>query len=173
MNEFEILSFAGETPALEQERGARWSGARAHTPARARPSWPRPQPHPRPGPGWPRGRAWHGGPYGGWPWDVVVAAPERPADSVPDGPWSGDGADFDADRGGPQDGRWRGEVPPTLQGAIARLPAAERPAYIALGGFGAALADPRSNAPGLYVIEFSADGRQRAYSGQSQNMRRR
>ncbi len=162
MNDFEILPFANTAPALEQERGMR-----GHMPARAWPGRPRPLPHPRPGHGWPRGRAWYGGPYGPWPWDVVVAAPDWPDSAAPNGAWSGDGADFDADRA------WRGEVPPTLQATIARLPAASRPPYIALGNLTAALADPRSNAPGLYVIEFTVDGRQRAYSGKSQNMRRR
>ena len=64
-------------------------------------------------------------------------------------------------------------MPPTLQATLSRLPQTLRPQYILLGTLPVALHDRRANGPGLYLIEFSANGRQRAYSGQSLNVRRR
>jgi hypothetical protein len=66
-----------------------------------------------------------------------------------------------------------GEVPPTLAGTIGRLPAAQRPAYIALGAITSALRDPRATGAGFYLIEFTVNGVQRAYSGQTGNLHRR
>ena len=65
------------------------------------------------------------------------------------------------------------EGPAVLQGTLGRLPAATRPSYTALGSVSAALLDARSNVPGLYLIEFTVEGRPRAYSGQSGNVRAR
>ncbi len=66
-----------------------------------------------------------------------------------------------------------GEVPATQRAAVARMPAAMQPVYVALGSVADAIRDPRSNVPGLYAIEFAVGGQARAYSGQSGNVRRR
>lgn len=132
---------------------------------------------PRPWPGRYGGR-W---PRYGWPWpyrdyyygpDYGVLWPDGGSVTVVDNAAPDDGAGFD-------DGGWdqapppEGETPATLKDTLARLPAAQRPVYQALGPIVAALANPASAGAGLYLIEFQADGRQRAYSGQSANMRRR
>lgn len=130
-------------------------------------------PRPVPWPAWPY---YYGPRYGGpWPYAAVtVQTPEpdgwsdaaQPPDDTPvfdDG--SGDGQDFAAPESA--------EVPPTIAAAIARLPAAQRPAYVALGPITAALRDSRATGPGFYLIEFTVNGVQRAYSGQTGNLRRR
>ena len=192
--QFEHLAFAGEGE-LESERGARrFSQSRAPAVRRgtgrptafgtgafgagasgqARPG------HSRPG----RFRPWPLGPwpyYGGaWPVGVAPGEPNGPAQPGP-GPGPGPapqappdaepepgepGADASADE--PQ-----GEIPPTLNSTLNRLPASQRPAYLALGSVTAAISDPRSAAPGLYLIEFTSNGQRRAYSGQSGNVRKR
>lgn len=153
------------------------------------PQW-HPHPHPLPRPGgslWPRYYPrW--GPY--WPLDVipfqtvVTAAPEPwPADAQPSEPWpdsqSGQEPWPDAE---PDTGPWQGaasepwpeqETPALLQAAVSRLPAATRPAYVALGALPQAVNDARSRGPGLYAITFSVNGRARAYSGQAGDVRRR
>ena len=88
--------------------------------------------------------------------------PADPAD--PAEPGAADDAPFDQ----PQ-----GEVPPTLASTLTRLPAGQRPAYLSLGAVTTAISDPRSAAPGLYLIEFTNNGQRRAYSGQSSNVRKR
>lgn len=66
-----------------------------------------------------------------------------------------------------------GETPAPLQDTLARMPAGQRPAYLALGQIVNAISDARSAGPGLYLIEFFSNGQRRAYSGQSDNVRTR
>lgn len=192
--EFEQLPFAGQGEGegeyereyegeyeaeheeeMDSERGRPRGGARpARAPARSpapragkrppggRPVWPAP-PRPR------RPASWPGGPVYGWPYAVGPAlAPPEPAvdDPAADAPGVRDDDDDAADQ--PQD-----ETPSTLSGTLTRLPAGQRPAYQALGTVAAAIGNPRSAGPGLYLIEFSSNGRQRAYSGHSGNVRKR
>ncbi|CAN7296284.1 GIY-YIG nuclease family protein [Pseudoduganella sp. LjRoot289] len=102
----------------------------------------------------------------------MLVEPREPADP---GDWSDAAAPpaepaFDD---GVDPGPVEGEVPPTLAGTIGRLPAAQRPAYVALGAITNALRDPRATGAGFYLIEFTVNGVQRAYSGQTNNLRRR
>jgi hypothetical protein len=174
--EFEHLPFSGEAEP-ESERGGR-----SYRPPvmRARPMQRSPAPgRPMPQP-LARGRRprW---PYygGGWPHGAVLAFPEPfpiplaesffepyPQQEPNPQPFQ-DGVDVGD--GLPSEG----EAPPTLNATLARLPAAQRPPYQALGTIAAAIADPRSTGPGLYLIEFTSAGRRRAYSGQSGNVRTR
>ena len=177
--EFEHLPFAAEA-GEEFERGV---GRRPAMPAmgrggpRLRPGPNlRPYSSPRPGP-WPRPRL---RPYygGAWPYWQALAVPiPDPApfpDPFPD-PFSAPdhGAYPDSTPAADSDAGAQGETPASLQNTLARMPAAQRPAYQALGAIAAAIADPRSAGPGLYLIEFTSDGRRRAYSGQSDNVRTR
>jgi hypothetical protein len=87
-----------------------------------------------------------------------------------------DGGAFDDGSGGAQAvpaSADAAEVPPTIAATIGRLPAAQRPAYLALGPLTGALRDPRATGPGFYLIEFTVNGVRRAYSGQTGNLRRR
>ncbi|MBE3025901.1 hypothetical protein GQ37_000060 [Janthinobacterium sp. BJB1] len=84
------------------------------------------------------------------------------------------GADQDqgADQG-QDDDQQQGEIPPTLAGTMGRVPEAAALNYLALGTLANALRDPNGRGPGLYVIEFDAGGRRRAYSGQTDDLHRR
>ena len=154
--QFEYLPF-GAGGAMELERGRRRARpASAPAPRRAGkrpPGGERPWPTPG-GPRWPA--PW---PVYGWPYAVAPALPQGEPEPVPDEPASDDGPDAP-----PQD-----ELPATLK----QLQRSQRPAYKALGTMMAAIADGRSAGPGLYLIEFSSKGKRRAYSGQSDNIRRR
>lgn len=66
-----------------------------------------------------------------------------------------------------------GEIPHTIAATLGRLPVAQRPPYVALGSLTSALRDPRATGAGFYLIEFTVNGVQRAYSGQTGNLRRR
>ena len=86
----------------------------------------------------------------------------------------------DADQGqdqgvdqGQDDGQMQGEIPPTLAGTMGRVPEAAALTYQALGTLANALRDPNGRGAGLYVIEFDAGGRRRAYSGQTDDLHRR
>ncbi|KQV80826.1 hypothetical protein ASD15_13025 [Massilia sp. Root351] len=146
-----------------------------------RPGFPRPRP--RPGPAWPY---YHGPRYGGlWPYTQVTVLPPEPdgwsgaafpQDGTPafdDGNGNGNFSASGDGVGGAYAPPESGEVPPTIAATIARLPAAQRPAYVALGPITAALRDPRATGAGFYLIEFNVNGVQRAYSGQTGNLRRR
>lgn len=169
--EFEFLPILAEGASLEDERGRAFGGRpmTARTPASRPAVRPTHKGPPRKWPGHSRRPRWPGG--GGWPFDTVVVepyglyAPEPEPEPPPD---------WDAPQEPGQDEfGWHGETPPTLQATLARLPAAVRPNYVALGPLADALRDPRSDVPGLYLIEFSVAGQPRAYSGQSGNVRRR
>lgn len=84
----------------------------------------------------------------------------------------GQGTDQGTDQG-PDDGQQQGEIPPTLAGTMGRVPEAAALTYQALGTLANALRDPNGRGPGLYVIEFDAGGRRRAYSGQTDDLHRR
>ncbi|KQX01810.1 hypothetical protein ASC94_04255 [Massilia sp. Root418] len=128
---------------------------------------------PRPWPAWPY---YYGPRYGGtWPYTQVTVLPPGP-DGWSDAPPPPDDAPaFDDGNGSVQAyaAQEHAEVPPTIAAAIARLPAAQRPAYVALGPLTGALRDPRATGPGFYLIEFTVNGARRAYSGQTGNLRRR
>ena len=120
----------------------------------------------------PRYRGW-----GGYPaiYPTLYPAPYPVAD-----PGFGDGQEPepDGDQGqgsdqGQDDGQQQGEVPPTLAGTMGRVPEAAALRYQALGTLADALRDANGRGPGLYVIEFDAGGRRRAYSGQTDDLHRR
>jgi hypothetical protein len=183
--EFEIMPFApgsgghemgqGMAPGLEQERGGRPGGGRpgpfrapGRGPGRPPGGFPRPRPHSS---YWPRYGGY--GALGGWPYDVVVAAPVyqepavfAPPDQEPQEPGQQPYGEPDQDY---QDG----ELPPALLDTLNRLPSGLRPAYQHLGALPTVLAGGSPVGPGLYVIAFNVDGRPRVYSGQSANVRRR
>ena len=114
---------------------------------------------------------------GGWPYPVAPVepapvAPEPAPAPEPEPEPEPEPADAGAADAAPAE-QPQGEVPPTLSSTLTRLPAGQRPAYLALGSVTAAISDPRSAAPGLYLIEFASNGQRRAYSGQSGNVRKR
>lgn len=162
--QFEALPFeleGGMGYEYEQERGAAKGGgrnSRARSPFVARSAARAPRnrvQRPRPWPAWPY---YYGPRYGGtWPYTQVALLPPEPDNG-------GDGSDYPPEPA---------EIPPTISAAIGRLPAAQRPAYVALGPITAALRDPRATGGGFYLIEFTVNGMRRAYSGQTGNLRRR
>ena len=64
-------------------------------------------------------------------------------------------------------------MPASLRDTLTRMSTLQRPSYLALGPIVQAIADSRSVGSGLYLIAFSSNGQRRAYSGQSDNMRKR
>jgi hypothetical protein len=172
--QFEHLPFAGESE-LELERGARgyrFSSMRTRPVQRSQvPGRSKLQPVLRgQRPRWPY--------YGGvWPYGAVPDFPEPQAEPTLEPSAEPEPEPFPASFSHPGDvgdaPPEEGEVPPTLSATLARLPTSQRPAYQALGAIAAAIADPRSSGPGLYLIEFTSAGRRRAYSGQSGNVRTR
>ena len=181
----------GEDEAEAEWEGERWrpgsgryggGAVRARPPLRGprRPMPPRYQANParrppRPAPPFfpylpPRYRGW-----GGYPaiYPTIYPAPYPVAE-----PAFGDQQDADAgqDPGpeqGQDDGQMQGEIPPTLAATMGRVPEAAALNYLALGTLATALRDPNGRGPGLYVIEFDAGGRRRAYSGQTDDLHRR
>ena len=116
----------------------------------------------------PRYRGW-----GGYPaiYPTLYPAPypvfDDQQEPEPDGD-QGQGSDQRQD-----DGQMQGEVPPTLAATMGRVPEAAALTYQALGTLANALRDPNGRGAGLYVIEFDAGGRRRAYSGQTDDLHRR
>ncbi|WP_300757205.1 hypothetical protein [Janthinobacterium sp.] len=177
---FEILPFHSRANSQGEEEwegeweGERWragggryggGGARVRAPLRGprRPAPPRYQPrrtplllpHAYPFPYLaPRYRGWPATGYGLYPLPAVQD-------------------DGQADEPGDAPAGSEGEVPATLAATLARLPEAAALSYRALGPLDAAVRDPHGTGPGLYLIEFDAGGRQRAYSGQTDDLRRR
>jgi hypothetical protein len=174
--EFEMMAFE-----MEDERGMRGrmggaaSGATRAIAARAPKPKP-PAPHGWPGkqgkprrPRWPLGGGWTYPVYAPWPEPGPGPEPEPDPDPDPDPGFGPDaGADAGADGDAPQD-----EGPTTVEPALRRLPAAVRPAYKPLGQLSDAVRTMGQHVAGLYLIEFDVDGRKRAYSGQSDDVRRR
>ena len=132
---------------------------------------PRYPPHPLPYLP-PRYRGW-----GAYPalYPGIYPAP-YPLAQAPFGDQPEPGPDQGQDQGQGQDqddGPMQGEVPPTLAGTMGRVPEAAALNYLALGMLASALRDPNGTGPGLYLIEFDAGGRRRAYSGQTDDLHRR
>ncbi|MDM5181079.1 hypothetical protein PO883_28245 [Massilia sp. DJPM01] len=143
--EFEMLEFG-----MEQERGARRGApARAPRPPMGR-TWPARPPAPR-RPAW-----------GGWRYPVLAPWPEPYPYRAPpdDAPYAQDDEPYD-------------EVPKTIQPALQQMPPKERPVYKSYGFLRDAVNALKPNVAGLYLIEFTSDGRKRAYSGQAGSVRRR
>ncbi|WP_099876517.1 hypothetical protein [Massilia violaceinigra] len=128
---------------MEQERGAR-RGAPARAP---RPpigrTWPARPPAPR-RPAW-----------GGWRYPVLAPWPE---------PY-GYGPAPDDDE--PQD-----ETPKTIKPALDKM-GGGAPQYKRIGSLRDAVRSPDANVAGLYLIEFDGPTGKRAYSGQSDSVKRR
>lgn len=170
------------------------SGAR---PGKGPVTRPAPVPGPRPPAGrprWPRGPYW--GPFYGGGGGLTVSEPfgypvavapstiepvdfPGPADGGDNGAddradiGADDRADNGADNSADGGAEGQGELPSTIAATVGRLPAADRPGYLALGPILTARRDPRVTGAGFYLIEFTVDGRQRAYSGQTDNLQRR
>ena len=116
----------------------------------------------------PRYRGW-----GGYPaiYPTLYPAPYPVFDDQQE-PDADQGQDQGVDQG-QDDGQMQGEIPPTLAGTMGRVPEAAALTYQALGTLANALRDPNGRGAGLYVIEFDAGGRRRAYSGQTDDLHRR
>ena len=114
----------------------------------------------------PRYRGW------GYPGGYALAypAPQPAFDADEPDQAAGDGQDGGQDS--TQDGM-QDEAPPTLAATLARVPGAAALRYQSLGPVAAAVRHPAGTGPGLYLIEFDANGQRRAYSGQTDNLRRR
>jgi hypothetical protein len=158
-------------------------------PVPGRPGRPRPKPSP-PGPRWPRGPYW--GPVYGWPGGVMVAEPrgypppmqDEPGQDEPtrDAPAPAfEPVEFPAagDRGGQEDGQDDGqeEIPPEFLATLGALAMPAKPSYTLLGPLLRAPALLKPKTPGFYLIVFPAGarfpGKFRAYSGQSDDPKRR
>lgn len=175
---FEALEFEWEEGEAWRRRGAMPRGrkpprslARGSQRTRTRPAPTGKRPPPR---RWPPGSyGWYGWPapaFGWWPYrgDVVEPAAPAPEPAPYDEPAAQPGPDDGSYDG---DGADQGETPPTLGASLARMPAPLRPAYQRLGSLAQALTSRRATGPGLYLIEFDAGGRRRAYSGQTGDLR--
>ncbi|MNQ40015.1 hypothetical protein D3C85_536540 [compost metagenome] len=174
-------------------RGAmRGGGLRARPPLRGprRPAPPRyqgqgqgrrpPRYPPPPLPYPPRYRGWGG--YGAIyptiypaPYPVFGGqqepAPYQDTDRYQDqGQGQDQGQDQDPDH---DDGQMQGEVPPILASTLGRVPGAAALRYQAVGVIPQAVNDANATGPGLYVIEFDTKDGRRAYSGQTDDLRRR
>ena len=62
-------------------------------------------------------------------------------------------------------------VPAAIKGALSKLPAAQRPQYKSVGRLADAI--NKVSGPGLYLLTFNVDGKRKAYSGKSVDVRRR
>ncbi|STR27744.1 Uncharacterised protein [Janthinobacterium lividum] len=176
-------------------RGAmRGGGLRARPPLRGprRPASPRyqgqgrrpPRYPPPPLPYPPRYRGWGG--YGAI-YPTIYPAPypvfrgqQEPAPYQDTGRYQdqGQGQDQGQDQGPDQnpdqdDGQMQGEVPPILASTLGRVPGAAALRYQAVGVIPQAVNDANATGPGLYVIEFDTKDGRRAYSGQTDDLRRR
>lgn len=183
---------SGRDDGFEMEdESARWpsrpasimrGGGRPSRPPRA---MARPAP-PRKGP--PRHRAgrrpFFGPPalYGGWPYGVayplVEPFPYAAARSAPQ-PEPEPEPEPTEDQDQNQDQPDEEATPAILGDTLSRMPPAQRPDYQPLGSIVNALAEPQGkknpqlDGPGLYLIEFTSNGKARAYSGQTGDLRRR
>ncbi len=63
------------------------------------------------------------------------------------------------------------EVAAAMKGALAQLPAQQRPNYKSVGRLADAI--NKVKGPGLYLIMFNADGKRKAYSGKADDLKRR
>ncbi|MDN2709771.1 hypothetical protein O0880_10090 [Janthinobacterium sp. SUN118] len=172
----------GERPRPGGPRGGlRSGGLRARPPLRGQrrpvPSRYQGRRPPRPPPPLPylppRFRGW-GGNAPVYPAIYPAAYPvPEPAFGDQQAPDQAPDLDQGQDQGSADDDQQQGEIPPTLAGTLGRVPEAAALRYQALGPLADALRDPNGRGPGLYVIEFDAGGRRRAYSGQTDDLHRR
>ncbi|MCA1859995.1 GIY-YIG nuclease family protein [Janthinobacterium sp. HSC-3S05] len=166
-------------------RGAmpmRGGGLRARPPLRGprRPAPPRyqgqgrrpPRYPPPPLPYPPRYRGWGG--YGAI-YPTIYPAPYQDMGQYHDQNQGQDqGQDQDHAQYRDQDGdQMQGEVPPILASTLGRVPGAAALRYQAVGAIPQAVSDAKATGPGLYVIEFDTKDGRRAYSGQTDDLRRR
>jgi hypothetical protein len=176
--EFEMLAFelpgfeltGSELPGseIDRERAIRRAGAvRAPRPApgRGRPGRPR----------WPRWPHWpHWSASGGWPYPPLAPWPEP--DPEPE-PWPDPDPDPDPYPYPAQDDQRQYEQaqyeqPQSIAPALARMGGAA-PGYQSYGPLREAVVRLGPAVAGLYLIEFDGPAGKRAYSGQSENVRRR
>lgn len=155
-------SMGGRAPSFKAGRLAPRSPAQSGGPRSLRYprwGWPYPAALPYPAP------YWYGQPE---------PVPIEPA-PVPDD-WAGEPPAQEAGRNTPKTVM---ALPSRLKAAVEQLPAARRPQYQYMGTVDEALASlpakPRQpgDYAGLYLLVFGPEGKQRAYSGQSENVRRR
>lgn len=172
MNEsFEVLPFGAamqgeweqewegeeeQQEAWEDERGRGYGSGRGRG-ARLRPRPPLRGPR-RPAP--PRYRGWGSYPVA---YPVLYPAPRPEPVQDQDG-WQG------ADEG---DGDGQDEVPTVLAATLGRVREAAGVRYQLVGKLAQAVGDAKATGAGLYLIEFDTRDGRRAYSGQTDDLRRR
>lgn len=168
MNEiFEVMRFGGGETEWEEERGGRGGGGRGAGSGRGRRPPPGRGANMGRGPRRPRSYPMSGsGPFWSYPQTYPVPYPEPYPAQYPQAP--------DGEPREPDDGVDSEVPPPKFTAAVARLPAAQRPRYIAVGTLETA-PNLRSLArPGLYLIVFPGRGGSiKAYHGQTDNVGKR
>ena len=162
--EWEWEGEAEEEQEWEDERWRGASGGRGRG-GRLRPRPPLRGPR-RPAP--PRYRGWGSYPAA-YPvlYPVQQPAPQPAPQPEPwhdqdDGPGDGDG-----------DGDGQGEVPPVLAATLGRVREAAGLNYQSVGKLAQAVSNAKATGAGLYLIEFDTKDGRRAYSGQTDDLRRR
>ena len=108
----------------------------------------------------PRYRGWGSYPVA---YPVLYPAPQPE-------PWNDPDAGQDADEG---DGDGQGEVPPVLAATLGRVREAAGLNYQSVGKLAQAVSNAQATGAGLYLIEFDTKDGRRAYSGQTDDLRRR
>lgn len=108
----------------------------------------------------PRYRGWGSYPVA---YPVLYPAPQPE-------PWNDPDAGQDADDG---DGDGQGEVPPVLAATLGRVREAAGLNYQSVGKLAQAVSNAQATGAGLYLIEFDTRDGRRAYSGQTDDLRRR
>lgn len=149
----------GEDEGEEEWEDERWRGAGGGRGrgGRLRPRPPLRGPR-RPVP--PRYRGWGSYPVA---YPVLYPAPQPE-------PWNDPDAGQDADEG---DGDGQGEVPPVLAATLGRVREAAGLNYQSVGKLAQAVSNAQATGAGLYLIEFDTRDGRRAYSGQTDDLRRR
>ncbi|HEX8604770.1 MAG TPA: hypothetical protein VF774_19155 [Pseudoduganella sp.] len=162
------------------------AGARPGRGPVARPSRPQGNPSPgsRPGPRpgrWPPGPYW--GPFYGWPRGVMVSEPMGYPPPRQDGPEPAgtpepiEPVDFPAQDDGGEEGGTSEEIPPEFSAVVGKLGLPGKPDYTLLGSLMRAPALLKPRTAGFYLIVFPAGpkspGKFRAYSGETDDLRRR
>ena len=164
--EWEWEGEAEEEQEWEDERWRGAGGGRGRG-GRLRPRPPLRGPR-RPVP--PRYRGWGSYPVA---YPVLYPVPQPAPQPAPQPePWNaqddGPGAD-DSDG----DGDGQGEVPPVLAATLGRVREAAGLNYQSVGKLAQAVSNTNATGAGLYLIEFDTNDGRRAYSGQTDDLRRR
>lgn len=170
MNEiFEVMQFGGGETEWEEERGGRGGGGRGAGSGRGGRPPPGRGANMGRGPRRPRSYPMSGsGPFWSYPQTYPVPYPEPYPAQYPY-PQAPDGEPRE-----PDDGVDSEVPPPKFTAAVARLPAAQRPQYIAVGTLETAPNLPSLARPGLYLIVFPGRGGSiKAYHGQTGNVGKR